>query len=587
MKKIISILLIAFLAISLVVAQTLPKGINYQAVARDVSGESLAEHSIDLKISLITNLKKGSVVYSETHQVRTNQFGLFNIVIGQGKPLMGDFEEVPWDKHEIWMELAMDSGQKGKYEIMSTTKLLAVPYAFHAGSANQLSKYENQDKVAWWGQPWWNIEGLEKTNPDKHFVGNIDSVDLAFRTNDVERFRIGADGTMEFKGQTIINAQVTGGQSNYFAYPFIVQGSDQGIAIKVNGSRENIKNFLSFWDDSGMHGRIEGQTSSELTSSFEYIWNNTMYALDLAFIIAEGAACGGQLDFAEVAVMAVEGALVYAQWAQLNVEAVANAGIAFESGSGDYAEWLEKSSNEEVFSYGDIVGVRGGKISKYMTDPNHYMVISKSPIVLGNMPQKDQEANYEKVAFMGQVLVKVRGAVNIGDYILASELNDGFGIAVNPQKMNLDQYERIVGVAWSASESQGTSMVNVAVGINANDAVDRMRAQERELASVKNQLNTVVSYLKSKDPSFKAELFDISANQKPARQPDSPAFDTNYTTSNLITVLEENPQMLANVQANARQLLEDKGIDYNRFEQTRKLMTDADYLISVLKENNR
>ncbi|MDZ7765197.1 MAG: hypothetical protein U5K00_12340 [Melioribacteraceae bacterium] len=84
--------------------------------------------------------------------------------------------------------------------------------------------------------------------------------------------------------------------------------------------------------------------------------------------------------------------------------------------------------NEEISS-GDIVGINGGKISKNTSRAEYISVVSTSPIILGNMPIKEIETHFEKVAFMGQVPVKVIGIVKTGDYILPSGLNDGVGIA--------------------------------------------------------------------------------------------------------------------------------------------------------------
>ena len=43
----------------------------------------------------------------------------------------------------------------------------------------------------------------------------------------------------------------------------------------------------------------------------------------------------------------------------------------------------------------------------------------KAPMILGNLPPQDEDLDdYAKVAFMGQVPVKVRGK-STGDYILA------------------------------------------------------------------------------------------------------------------------------------------------------------------------
>src|SRR5690606_40935855 len=108
---------------------------------------------------------------------------------------------------------------------------------------------------------------------------------------------------------------------------------------------------------------------------------------------------------------------------------------ANETGSGEYDEWLQRAKPDELIQPGDVVGVIGGRISREFTHADRFMVVSTSPLLLGNMPENAEEERLsEKVAFMGQVPVKVMGAVRIGDYILPSGSGDGIAIAVHPDR---------------------------------------------------------------------------------------------------------------------------------------------------------
>lgn len=183
-----------------------------------------------------------------------------------------------------------------------------------------------------------------------------------------------------------------------------------------------------------------------------------------------------------------------------------NLGVAYESGSGDYAEWLLKANPDEIIKHGEVVGVVGGKISKTFDNAKKFMVVSTSPIVLGNMPEsKEIEKISEKIAFMGQVPVNVIGKVEIGDYILPSGQKDGLAIAVHPVNMKAKDYQRIVGVAWSESHSDKyVNMINTAVGINQND-----------MSSIINQmqltLNKVQASVQSLDPNYMPDVYDVSS----------------------------------------------------------------------------
>ncbi len=397
------------------------------------------------------------------------------------------------------------------------------------------------------------------------------------------------NSVLNANGQVTIDASVGGGDGSYGAYPLRVQGSDQGIAIKVNGTRNTNKNFVTFWDANGRQGRIEGQTASELHNSFEYIWFQTQEALQTAFQVAMIAVDIIGVDDIDASIVeGVELVDIIANWATMSVNMDNKVGVAFESGSGDYAEWLQKANMSETFSYGDIVSVNGGKISKVIGSQGKYMVISLSPIVLGNMPPEGRQESYEKVAFMGQVPVKVRGEVAIGDYILTSGLNDGFGIAVHPEDMTLEQYPQIVGVAWSESKNKGNfTYINTAVGINANDLTAEISRQQKEMQEMKANMNNIMSYLQSKDPSFDATLYNVEEKAAPVAQTRAVQTSEDLTKAQvadrLLANLQANPEILQGIQAEARKLLDERGVDYNKYEQTRRMLTDQDYYLEVIR----
>jgi hypothetical protein len=161
---------------------------------------------------------------------------------------------------------------------------------------------------------------------------------------------------------------------------------------------------------------------------------------------------------------------------------------------------------------GDIVAVNGGKISKNTSYAEQFMAVSTSPIILGNMPQKENEHSFEKVAFMGQIPISVRGNVNKGDYIIPSGLNDGSGIAVAPEQMTFDEYSKIVGQAWASSNTESVKQINVLVGISANDIGKLVRKLENsEIRINKNNdlENEEISKIKEQVEKLKINLNDL------------------------------------------------------------------------------
>ncbi len=182
-------------------------------------------------------------------------------------------------------------------------------------------------------------------------------------------------------------------------------------------------------------------------------------------------------------------------------------GITYESGSGDYAEWLERADHNEKINVGDVVGVFGGKISKNTEGTNQFMVASFKPCVLGNSPVEGQQPFYNKVAFMGQVPVKMLSSVRKGDYILPDGNNSGFATAVSPENMREDQLDKVLGVAWEDQPQSGPKFVKIAVGLKGNEMVkviqdhaskiNTLRAKVMELSKLKSEIADVKSTLES------------------------------------------------------------------------------------------
>lgn len=136
MKKILltSLLLTCFILTGFPQA---PFNFNYQAVARDLSGNIMKNTPVKLKISILKTNTNGDVGYSETHLVTTNNIGLINLEIGKGNEKSGSFESIKWglDKHFIKIEMDKDAGSN--YKLLGTSQLLSVPYSLFAGNGVQ------------------------------------------------------------------------------------------------------------------------------------------------------------------------------------------------------------------------------------------------------------------------------------------------------------------------------------------------------------------------------------------------------------------------------------------------------------------
>jgi len=137
MRKIFITLIEAI--IMLFMANTLfaqgPQAFNYQAVARDASGNLIENHIIGIKIIIHQGSSSGNVVYAETFTPTTNKFGLFTIAVGQGTFLVGTFNSIPWNSGIYWLQVQMDPSGGTIYSDMGTSQLLSVPFALYANAA--------------------------------------------------------------------------------------------------------------------------------------------------------------------------------------------------------------------------------------------------------------------------------------------------------------------------------------------------------------------------------------------------------------------------------------------------------------------
>ena len=196
----------------------------------------------------------------------------------------------------------------------------------------------------------------------------------------------------------------------------------------------------------------------------------------------------------------------------------ARPGVTYSSGFADYAEWIERENKYEIMYPGDIVAVNGGLITKNISDKhNQLLVISTNPAILGNIPEIHEQHLHEKVAFMGQIPVKVRGSVNRGDFIIYSELNDGSGIAISPEDIKADQYKKIVGVAWDSRYGNDIAYINMSIGLNSNSLTKLAENHDNRIAQLENNIRSIhqrVSKIENKNNIIPIENFNLSLNDK-------------------------------------------------------------------------
>lgn len=134
-----------FVLLSLNVIAQVPKGFNYQAIARDGSGNPIINATMDVKVSILTDttgfyLGNGTYVWEELFTgVKTNAFGLFGLVVGTGvkqTESAASFATIDWTVPLLYI------GIKVKYpgwKNMGAAKLWSVPFSMASDTANAFS----------------------------------------------------------------------------------------------------------------------------------------------------------------------------------------------------------------------------------------------------------------------------------------------------------------------------------------------------------------------------------------------------------------------------------------------------------------
>ena len=371
----------------------------------------------------------------------------------------------------------------------------------------------------------------ESTNTNTLNGDNILNGVNKIGTQDDHKTNIKGELSVNTTKQIKITSTLNGPDSNINSYPLLLEGGNQGIAIKVAGSANKNNDFISFRDSKGgLLGRIEGQTQADLDDDWRYQLQKVESAgkiagggvrlliglVEAAFSTAEVAAalssstvCAGlgvcvtAPPASLIVAKAAKTILKYAKAVRVGIKLTSTSaiianyfldtekhlGVTFLSGNGDYAEYIPKEIISEDFIPGELVGIKNGLVTKDVWGAEKTMIISTQPIVLGNMPQANNEMNAEKIAFMGQVPVTIIGKAEPGDYILPNVLTSNFARAVHPKDMKTHDYKYVAGVVWNIiEENSGISIVNVAVGINTNDLTEVVYQQEEELKAIRTKV---------------------------------------------------------------------------------------------------
>jgi uncharacterized protein (TIGR02145 family) len=133
-----------------------PQGIIYQTVIRDSEGIILPNKEISMQMTIRTGMPDGEVVYQEIHDDTTSAFGLVDLIIGYGVPVVNTFADINWGDGDKYLETAIDIDGGSNFTVMGVTQFFSVPYALYSQKAENIADGETPGEMLYWDGAEWN-----------------------------------------------------------------------------------------------------------------------------------------------------------------------------------------------------------------------------------------------------------------------------------------------------------------------------------------------------------------------------------------------------------------------------------------------
>lgn len=138
MKQRLLLLFISLCTALPMMAQFTPQGFNYQSIVRDdATGAALTNKTLTLLFTIRTGAPNGQTAYSEKQVTSTNEFGLVNLIVGQGgTPIFGTFDAINWGGGSKWLTVSVQNPNDPTiFNELGSSQLMSVPYALYAKEA--------------------------------------------------------------------------------------------------------------------------------------------------------------------------------------------------------------------------------------------------------------------------------------------------------------------------------------------------------------------------------------------------------------------------------------------------------------------
>ncbi len=139
MKKIYTFVLLA--AVNAALFGQSPQLFSYQAVIRDANGNLVSNNQVGIRIQILSGSEDGQAVYTEEHTPVSNANGLVTLEIGNGNAGSGVFAGIDWSDGVYFIKMEADAEGGSNYNVSGVSRILSVPYALHAKTAEILKPH--------------------------------------------------------------------------------------------------------------------------------------------------------------------------------------------------------------------------------------------------------------------------------------------------------------------------------------------------------------------------------------------------------------------------------------------------------------
>ena len=235
---------------------------------------------IKVRFTIFDKYPNGSSQYSEVHTTSTDDYGVFNLIIGQGSGLSGDFTTIPWELGDAHLQVEIDFENTNKYVLSVIEKFWSVPFALNSRSADTLlGVYKETDPIfnssiakgitstdtTYWNNKPWLTEGDTTWTFNQVGIGTANPSSSLHINSTSSKTGLLIENTGTTSAKIVLNQA---GSANGQAY-YLVSRNDGNFVIG-NASNGIADQFIL--DSLGNVGIRTKSTTHSLEVSWQWHW---------------------------------------------------------------------------------------------------------------------------------------------------------------------------------------------------------------------------------------------------------------------------------------------------------------------------